>query len=180
MIRTALMCLSVALAQPAWRLVRTAADGVVWRIEATRADPKHCRPGQVRLTVREPGKPPAEETLTGDCANGSDDEPGSWSSWAFHEVIRIDGKVFVVLVNDDAADDHRSLDYFLYGYGCGKLHRIDRIASDWGFEAKKRGSLAKLVAAGAKGQKGARWQRLSLRYDFRWSDCQWQREEDPD
>jgi hypothetical protein len=176
-IRAWLMCLSIALAKPEWRPVQTIADkgGIVWRIEATRADAKHCLPAQVRLTVSEPGKPRVQETTASQCEKATDDDPGSWSSWALHEVIRIDGKVFIILVDDDAGGDHRSLDYYLYGYGCGKIQQIARITSDAGFEAKKRGSLAKLVEA--KGPRGARWQLLSLDYSYRWSDCQWQREE---
>jgi hypothetical protein len=180
MIRAWLMCLSIAVAKPAWRPIQTATDkdGIVWRIEATPPNSKRCVPGRVRLTVSETGKPPAQLTVDGECEKASDDDPGAWSTWALHEVIRIDGKLFVILINDDAADDHRSLDYYLYGYGCGKIQRIARIASDPGFEANKRGSLAKL--ADAKGPPGARWKLLSLDYDYRWTNCEYVRVEEPE
>ena len=107
----------------------------------------------------------------------------SHSTWRFHERLDVGGHTFLVLENDDAAADHRSLDYWLYDVACGATIAIAKIKSIWGFEAKgsSTGSLAGLVQA--KGEAGAPWKKLEADgLPLRWSEasCRFEPDDPPD
>jgi len=175
-----LLCAHAAVAAPRVRTIRTL-QGVVITVRETPANPRRCRPAHLELSAKAPGQPAVSKRFDGECTERHGDDPGSFSTWRFKERLDVGGHTFVVLENDDAGYDHRSIDEWLYDFGCGAFFEVARLGLRAGFEVKSTDIGTQAGSVEAKGEAGARWKRLLADgYPLRWSEAQCRFEADSD